>query len=473
MNYNKYINKDFRKSSQPKRHPALRWLTLGIGCTILSIVIANTQPDNTQNTELSVITDDLNTTIETFEENTSTSNDTNSIKLELPNPVISQTIEETDNENSAFTAERNWQTLTVKPGYSLSVLFDKSNIKPDQLLELMNLGNETKRLTRLHPGDKIQIESTEDGQLLALHYDIDEERYLRVIRQTDGLTAKTFKHEIETRLAHASGVIDSSLFLASQKAGLSQTLTMELAAIFGWDIDFVLDIRQGDQFTLIYEELFKDGEKIKDGNIIAAEFINNGESHKALRYVNPTTNTPGYYSPDGHSLRKAFLRSPVNFSRISSKFTTKRFHPLLHKFRSHKGVDYAAARGTPVRASGDGKVIFKGNKGGYGKVIILKHGSRYSTLYAHLSSFNKKIRNGSRIQQGQIIGYVGSTGLASGPHLHYEFRVNGVHRNPLTVKFPSTQPIPERHRDNFELTTQPYLAQLTVLSRNNLALNEN
>ena len=473
MNYNRYINKDFRKSSQPARHPALRWLAIGIGCVILSVVIASTKNPNNQNTDLTVANNDLSTTIATLQQGADHANEINSFKLELPSSVIDTSLEQTERESNEFTAEHNWQTLTVKPGYSLSVLFDKAQIKPNQLLELMELGKETKRLARLHPGNKIQVETTEDGQLLALHYDIDEERYLRVIRQADGLIAKTLKHEIETRAAHASGVIDSSLFLSSQKAGLSQNLTMELAAIFGWDIDFVLDIRQGDQFTLIYEELFKDGEKIKDGNILAAEFINDGKSHKALRYVDPTTNTAGYYSSDGHSLRKAFLRSPVNFSRISSKFTNKRYHPLLHKFRSHKGVDYAAARGTPIRASGEGKVIFKGNKGGYGKVIILKHGSRYSTLYAHLSNFNRKVRTGSRVTQGQVIGYVGSTGLASGPHLHYEFRVNGVHRNPLTVKFPGTKPIPERHKDNFELTTQTYLAQLNVLSRNNIALNDN
>ncbi|MCW8855436.1 MAG: peptidoglycan DD-metalloendopeptidase family protein [Gammaproteobacteria bacterium] len=472
MNYNRYINKDFQKLPQPERHPALRWLAFSISCVILSVVIANTKTPNEQSKQAIETNHNLDAAIETLQSSTD-SNDINSFKLELPNPVINSSLEPTDNENGDFSAERNWQTLTVKPGYSLSVLFDKAQIKPNQLLELMSLGKETKRLTRLHPGNKIQVETTEDGELLALHYDIDEERYLRVIRQEEGLIAKTLTHDIETRLAHASGVIDSSLFLASQKAGLSQNLTMELAAIFGWDIDFVLDIRQGDQFTLIYEELFKDGEKIKDGNILAAEFINDGKSHKALRYVNPTTNTAGYYSEDGQSLRKAFLRSPVNFSRISSKFTTKRYHPLLHKFRSHKGVDYAAARGTPIKASGEGKVIFKGRKGGYGKVIIIKHGSRYSTLYAHLSNFNRKVRIGSRVNQGQVIGYVGSTGLASGPHLHYEFRVNGVHRNPLTVKFPGTKPIPERHKDNFELTTQSYLAQLNVLSRNNIALNDN
>ncbi len=337
----------------------------------------------------------------------------------------------------------------------------------------MQTGKETRSLTRLHPSDVIQIEATEEGTINALHYDLDSFRYLRVIRTDGELQAKIIKHRVETRTAYASGEIESSLFLASQAAGLSQNLTMELANIFGWDIDFALDIRQGDRFTVIYEEIFKNGEKLQDGNILAAEFINHGTRYRALRYVDPTTGDAGYYSPDGHSLRKAFLRSPVNFSRISSRFTRKRYHPVLHKVRSHKGVDYVAPTGTPVRASGDGKVIFSGRKGGYGNVVILKHGGRYSTVYAHLSRFNRRARVGNRIQQGQIIGYVGATGLASGPHLHYEFRVNGVHRNPLTVKFPSTYPIPKRHRDNFELTTQAYVAQLDVLSRNALALNDN
>jgi len=466
VNYNRYINKDFRKSPQPKRHPALRGLVFGIGCAVLGVVIANTTTLHDQPDIKPIISQN------SAQQQKPDTTELNRLKLDLPSPRINTSIEQSESERNEYSLEREWQTLTVKPGYSLAVLFNKAKIKADQLHELMRLGQDTQCLARLHPGDEIKVDITEDGQLLALHYEINEEQYLRVIRQPEGLTATTLTHEIETRIAYASGIIDSSLFMASQEAGLSNNLTMELAAIFGWDIDFALDIRHGDQFTLIYEELFKDGEKIKDGNILAAEFINDGRSHRALRYVDPTTNRAGYYSPDGLSLRKAFLRSPVNFSRISSRFTTKRYHPLLHKFRSHKGVDYAAARGTPIKASGDGKIIFKGRKGGYGKVVIIKHGSRYSTLYAHLSNFDRKIRNGSRVRQGQVIGYVGSTGLASGPHLHYEFRVNGVHRNPLTVRFPSTKPIPERHRDNFELTTSPYLVQLNVLSRNNIALND-
>jgi murein DD-endopeptidase MepM/ murein hydrolase activator NlpD len=474
VNYNKFINKDFRSRTHPQRHPRLRWLVLTAGSVVLGVVLASTQPSpepaaasETLRQDIAVATENTYQTID----NQPGKNLSRRIKLELPESVSRDNPEA--HPSTLFTTEHEWRDLTVKRGDSLSLLFDKASIRADQIIELMQLGKDARNLTEIHPGDVIQVETSDQGELLALNYELDSFRYLRVIRDQGELQAQILKHDIETRTAYASGEIDSSLFLASQAAGLSQNLTMELANIFGWDIDFVLDIRQGDRFTIIYEEIFKDGEKVQDGNIIAAEFINQGISHRALRYVDPSSGDAGYYSPDGQSLRKAFLRSPVNFSRISSRFTRSRYHPLLHKFRSHKGVDYAASTGTPVRASGDGKVIFRGRKGGYGNVVILKHGSRYSTLYAHLSRFNGRARVGSRIKQGQVIGYVGSSGLASGPHLHYEFRINGVHRNPLTVKFPSTSPIPERHRDNFEMTTQGYVAQLDVLSRNALALNKN
>lgn len=484
MNYNNFINKDFRSREQAEtkhRHPGLRWMLLAASCTVIGVVIAATGNESeTINIESSELVQNIDDEIS----NQLTNNQSSSIKLILPLPAskeipgaieLEQLIEAEVNSIEAPLADLSkpdWQTLKVKRGDSLSALFDKAKVKPSQLIELMKLGPDTDELRRLHPGDTIKIISDNEGQLISLNYQIDTVRYLQVDRDDQKLTAGIHKHHIEVRTAYASAEIQSSLFLASADAGLSQSLTMELANIFGWDIDFALDIRRGDQFTVIYEQRYKNGNKIKEGNILAAEFINQGKIHRALRYKDPVSGNTGYYSPTGHSLRKAFLRSPVNFSRISSRFTTSRYHPILHKLRSHKGVDYAARRGTPIRASGDGKVVYKGVKGGYGKTIVLKHGSRYTTLYAHLNNYNRKIRSGSRVKQGQIIGYVGSTGLASGAHLHYEFRVNGVHRNPLTVKFPSTQPIAKRYRDNFELTTQGYVAQLNVLSRNALALNE-
>jgi murein DD-endopeptidase MepM/ murein hydrolase activator NlpD len=338
----------------------------------------------------------------------------------------------------------------------------------------MKSGDAVKKLRRILPNKIIRVLSDSDGTLQALRYDIDNKSYLIVEREQGVLAAKIYNHKIETRQTHASSVIDSSLFLAGKKAGISDNVIMELANVFGWDIDFALDIRKGDNFTVLYEELFRDGEKISDGEILAADFVNNGKIYRAIRYTDPQTNKSEYYTPDGKSMRKTFIRSPVHFSRISSGFNLKRRHPILLNKRPHKGVDYAAKSGTPIYAAGDGKVIFKGKKGGYGKVMILQHGTKYTTLYAHLKTYNRKLKNGSRVKQGQTIAYVGSTGLATGPHLHYEFRVNGVHRNPLTVSLPVSNPVPKKHMANFDQMTSPIVAQLDSLTRpQQFALTEN
>lgn len=388
--------------------------------------------------------------------------------LELPeNPLTPVIVSLPEKDKFA-----DWDTLEVKSGDSLSTLFGRAKINADQLIELMKLTSAKDHLLKIHPGESIKLHHDGDGSLLGLYYDIDFKESLLISRTSDQLESTTIKHNIEARPRHTTGRIQDSLFLAAQNAGMSDNMTMELAGIFGWDIDFVLDIRKGDSFSVVFEEVFKNGTKIKDGNILAAEFINQGKSYRAVRYEDPETHNVGYFTEDGKNLRKAFLRSPVTFSHISSKFTTSRYHPVLHKFRSHKGVDYAAGRGTPIRSSGDGKIIFRGKKGGYGNVIIIQHGSRYSTLYAHLSKFNSKARYGSKVKQGQTIGYVGSSGLATGPHLHYEFRVNGVHHNPLTVRFPGANPISSRNLDNFKLQTASLFSQLDVINRNQLALNQ-
>jgi len=488
---NNFINKDLRNRSQAENkqyRSAFGWIAAGFTFIILGLLFSLIDFSDNQNIPLNknktpIIINKIDT------------NDTNSIQLKLPTKQLEQkqtlstpiappptpkaskidpAIKEIEKAPPSYATfdESRWQSLKVNKGDSLSIIFERAKIKPAQLHQLMRIRTAAKTLKRIHPNDIIKVIRGDKGELIALNYQIDNIRYLKVERQDKKLKAKIYKHKIDIHNAYASAVIASSLFLASANAGLSHNTTMELANVFGWDIDFALDIRKGDKFTVIYEQRFKDGQKIKDGNILAAEFINQGKIHRAVRYTDPTSNRTGYYSPKGNSLRKAFLRSPVKFNRISSRFTTKRYHPILHRFRSHKGVDYAAGRGTPIRASGDGKIIHKGRKGGYGRTIIIKHGSRYTTLYAHMNSYNKKSRKGRNVKQGQIIGYVGSSGLASGPHLHYEFRVNGVHRNPLTVKFPSTEPIPKRYRENFKSTTQQYLSQLDVLSRNPLALNK-
>lgn len=453
------ISQDFRLNQPPKHNRLfrLRWALLAIAGAGIGAVIASTNSETKHSKEIAAAS------LPAFQSVTKSSEDLarESFSLSLPELQAQQKI--IDDANNL--TPKQWREFTVKSGDNLALLFKRADIKPQQLDELMKSGEEVKKLQRIFPKDTIRLLTDDKGILQALRYDIDHKSYLMVEREQGTLVAKTYNHQIETRQAHASGEIDSSLFLAAQESGISQNLIMELANIFGWDIDFALDIRKGDSFSVLYEELYRNGEKISDGNILAAEFINDGKAYRAVRYTNPQTNKSEYYTPDGKSMRKAFLRTPVNFSRISSKFTINRYHPVLHKFRSHKGVDYAAKSGTPIYASGDGKVIFKGVKGGYGKVMILQHGSKYTTLYAHLKTYNKKLKVGSKVKQGQTIAYVGSTGLATGPHLHYEFRVNGTHRNPLTVSLPISNPVPERYMTDFELMTSPVFAQLDLLAR--------
>lgn len=366
-----------------------------------------------------------------------------------------------------------WHEVMVKNGDSLSLIFSRQGLSPQQLHQLLSLGKEAKVLTRLFPGDKLRLNITDDKQLVALSYKINPTKTLHITQRADdsaGYLATVEQLHTETRTANSHGTIDSSLFLGAQKAGLSDNLTMELAGIFGWDVDFALDIRKGDSFTVVFEEHYLDGKKLRNGKILAAEFINRGKAYRAVRYTD-TNGESDYYSPDGKSMRKAFLRTPVEFSRISSRFNLKRKHPVLNKIRAHKGVDYAAPRGTPIRATGDGKIVHRGNKGGYGRTIIIQHGSRYSSLYAHMNNYARGMKHGKRVKQGQIIGYVGSTGLATGPHLHYEFRLNGAVRNPLTVKLPDAAPLAKKYRTDFSAKSRSYLAQLDVLKRNILASN--
>lgn len=240
---------------------------------------------------------------------------------------------------------------------------------------------------------------------------------------------------------------------------------------FQWDIDFATDVRPGDSFSIIYDEFYIRGEKVKTGDIVAAEFINRGKKYRAVRYEDPKGNID-YYTPDGHSLKRRFSRTPVKFSRISSHFTLKRWHPILHRFKKHTGVDYAAPTGTPVKATSNGRVEFVGVKGGYGNAVILQHGQHYSTLYGHLKNFAKHLKKNQRIKQGQVIGYVGMTGLATGPHLHYEFRIDGKHRNPLTVKLPQGYPVPKKYREDFRKQTQKTIAKLELQDTTELAASD-
>lgn len=361
--------------------------------------------------------------------------------------------------------------VLVGNGDSLYSIFKKNGLPLSELAAIVASSEDTRRLARLTPGQRIEFHLTSDNGVSKLVHYLDETRTLHVQRNGIRYDSKLVDVPLDRHVATAKGVIDASLFVAGQRAGLSNNVIMQLVEIFGWDVDFALDIRAGDRFAVVYEELYKDGEKLRDGSILAASFTNQGKTTRIVRYVYPDGRS-AYFTPDGVSIRKAFLRTPVNYSRISSRFSLRRKHPILHKFRAHRGVDYAAPRGTPVKATGDGKVVYIGYKGGYGKTIVLRHGATYSTLYAHMSRFARGLRPGRRVSQGQTIGYVGSTGLSSGPHLHYEFRVRGVHRNPLRVKLPKAAPIEKKHKQHFLATTGDMVARLEFVNTPTLAADE-
>jgi murein DD-endopeptidase MepM/ murein hydrolase activator NlpD len=392
-------------------------------------------------------------------------------KIQIPEPVVSQPPSRAVEQAVVMKEEQSgsWHEVTVQAGDSLARIFSKQGIPPAQLHNIVASGGVAKKLTRIYPGQKLRMRTTPEDGLLELFYEIDALNQLQVTRSGSGYEPQLIEREPARRARRASAEIENSLFLAAQRANLPENITMELAGIFGWDIDFALDIRRGDQFSVLYEDLYLDGERIGTGNILAAEFVNDDKLYQAVRYTDKQGRTD-YYTADGRSMRKTFLRTPVEFSRISSRFSLGRKHPILNRIRAHKGVDYAAPRGTPVKATGAGKIVLRGKKGGYGKTIVIQHGSRYSTLYAHLNSYARNLKNGSRVQQGQIVGYIGSTGLATGPHLHYEFLVNGVHRNPLTVKLPDAAPLPKKYREDFKLATESLLAQLKQDGTQTIAL---
>ncbi|NOY66775.1 MAG: peptidoglycan DD-metalloendopeptidase family protein [Gammaproteobacteria bacterium] len=371
--------------------------------------------------------------------------------------------------NKVAQTKANWQTVKIKSGDNLAQIFARLKISATTLHKIINTNKKTRKLKHILPGQSIRFLIDDKGALQQLVYQYNIANSLVISKNGSSFSASITNKKLDTRLAHTSAKITHSLFLAAQSAGLSNSMTMQLANIFGWDIDFALDIRKDDNFTVIFEEIYMGDKKIRDGNILAAEFQNHGRTYRAIRYTDANGRSQ-YYSPKGMSMRKAFLRSPVDFSRISSRFNLKRKHPILNRIRAHKGVDYAARRGTPIRATGDGRILFKGRKGGYGRTIIIKHGSAYRTLYAHMRSYNKHSRNGSRVKQGQVIGYIGSSGLATGPHLHYEFRVNGAVRNPLTVRLPKAAHLPKKYRKDFEAHAQIFVSKLNIIKNNTLAL---
>jgi murein DD-endopeptidase MepM/ murein hydrolase activator NlpD len=350
-----------------------------------------------------------------------------------------------------------WDLVTVRPGQTLDAIFRKRGYEIPLLHRILKLNGDTKGLTRIRPGDRFEFRDAPGGDFGEMRYALDEARYLQVSAAGEELAAEVIEREIIAEIAEAEGVIRSSLFLAGKQAGLSDAMVMKLANIFGWDIDFVLDIREGDRFMLVYEKLYREGEFLRDGNVLAATFINQGERFQAIRYEDGDVS--GYFAPDGRNMKKAFLRAPLNFAYISSGFNPRRMHPVLKRVRPHRGIDYYAPRGTPVYAAGDGTVVRSDYSRANGHHVFIKHAGGVETRYLHFT--RRSVKKGQKVKQGQTIGTVGSTGLATGPHLHYEFVVNGVHRNPRTVPLPKVEPLKGKTLARFQERAAPMLTQLS------------
>jgi murein DD-endopeptidase MepM/ murein hydrolase activator NlpD len=341
---------------------------------------------------------------------------------------------------------------------TLDGIFRRMTLNLGDLAAIRRLPGIRQSLDFLRPGDAIKLTHSA-GDIKELTRKVSETQTLHVVRDDAGFTVKMINNPVETRVRTATATIDSSLFQAAEAADISDTVALKLANVFAWDIDFVLDIREGDRFTAVYEQIYQDGKYLRDGEVLAAEFVNSGKLYRAVRFVSDSGNA-GYYTPNGSAMRKAFLRAPVEFTRVSSAFNPHRLHPILNTIRGHMGTDYAAPVGTPVHAAGDGRVSFAGTKGGYGNAVMLAHGSNVSTLYGHMSRFARNLHLGAHVQQGDVIGYVGMTGLATGPHLHYEYLVNGVHRNPQTVQLPGAEPLHAAALERFRSMAAPLLADL-------------
>jgi murein DD-endopeptidase MepM/ murein hydrolase activator NlpD len=354
--------------------------------------------------------------------------------------------------------------VTVQRNDTLDRIFRTAGIDLATLAELRTRPEVRKALDLLRPGDSITLTHI-DGALQSLNRRISDTLTLSISRNGDDYAVSYLENPIEIQPVGHRARIESSMFDAGQAAGISAPIIMALANdIFGWDIDFALDIRNGDEFCVFYEQRFQDGNYVGDGKVLAAEFVNVGKVHRAVWFESADGKVKGYFTPDGKGMRKAFLRAPLDFTRISSRFNPHRRHPISGRIRAHKGVDYAAPTGTPIRASGAGRIEFAGRKGGYGNAVIVNHGNGITTLYGHMSRFSKAARSGSRVEQGEIIGYVGATGAATGPHLHYEYRIRGVYKDPAKVVQPRVE-LPPDYVAEFRERSDVLLAQMNLVAR--------
>lgn len=350
--------------------------------------------------------------------------------------------------------------FVVRRNDTLDRIFRQLQLNLVDLANIRQLREARNQLDRLRPGDTITVVH-EDGNIQSLQHRVSETEILSINRTDGNFSAELINTPVESRVVTAQGRIETSLFVAARAAGVGSELILRLANdIFGWKIDFALEIQPGDRFSIIYEQKFRDEKFIGDGRILAADFVNAGTTFRAVYYRSPDGKIADYFAPDGRSMRRQFLRAPLDFTRISSNFNPNRRHPILNKIRAHKGVDYAAATGTVIKAAGDGRVDFVGVKGGYGKVVVLDHGAGITTLYGHMSRFARSLARNQRVRQSETIGYVGMSGAATGPHLHYEYRINGVHKNPRTVPLPDAGPIPQQYMADFHTRSDAMQVEL-------------
>lgn len=363
-----------------------------------------------------------------------------------------------------------WRSERMQRGDTADDLLRRLNIEDASASDYLRKSSETVSFRKLPVGTEVQAEATATGSLISMRYlDAKGSQVLIEKEKPDGaFKTKTLPAQLEQRLFVRTGEIKTNLYAASDEAGMPEATANQLNELFSGDIDFHHDLRKGDRFTVVYEMTYSNGALLHTGRIQAAEFINQGRVYRAV-YFQSDAQRGDYYTPEGKSVHKAFLRSPIAFSRISSGFSNSRYHPVLNKWRSHKGADFAAPTGTMVKATADGVITLVGRQDSYGNVITINHQGRYTTVYGHLSRFAKGLRQGQRVAQGEVIGYVGMTGLATGPHLHYEFRVNGQPMNPMRVALPDAKPISSVHRAAFQPVADDFVARLNLLRNTNLA----
>jgi len=377
---------------------------------------------------------------------------THSVVRALPTPVP---LVDAD-ESGAF-----WREERVLRGDTIGSLLARAAVNDPDALAFLRGNAAARPVYQLRPGEPVRVATDDEGRLIALRFLAGNGESLEVARKGDTFAVSSAPPATETRLTLRGGEIRSSLFSAADDVGIPDAITLALADVFAGDIDFYHDLHQGDRFSVLYETRYVEGDAVAVGRIIAAEFVNRGTTFRAFLWQSQD-GSEGYYAEDGKSTRKAFLLSPMEFSRMTSGFTAARFHPFLQTMRAHRGIDFAAPTGTPIRATGDGIVTFAGVQNGYGNVIMIQHEGEYSTVYAHLSRFATETKAGVRVHQGDTIGYVGQTGWATGPHLHYEFRIDGDPRNPFAIDLPSARPIASNDRPGFELAIAPLVTELQV-----------